>query len=113
MGIAILKAGRVIVALKGATAAEMADHIRNGYPQHIPDIEVLTADEYPDDALPALSPPTPEEIEAKDAEKLQNAFLKAIIADRFELENRVRVLEGKVSITETQYRTAVRAILGL
>ena len=113
MGIAILKAGRVIVVLKGATVAEMADHIRNGYPQYIPDLEILTVDEYPDDALPALALPTPEDIAAKDAEKLQNTFLRAILADRFELENRIRALEGKATITETQYKAAVRAKLGL
>ena len=113
MGIAILKAGRVIVVLKGATAAEMADHIRNGYPQYIHDLGTLVADEYPDDALPALSPPTQEEIESKELDMLQNAFLKAILVDRFELENRIRTLEGKVLITETQYKTAIRTKLGL
>lgn len=113
MGIAVLKSGRVVLVLKGATIEELADHIRNGYPQYIAELSSLAAVDYPDDALPPLDLPTPEEIAARDAERLQNAFLKAIIADRFELENRVRILEGKPAITETQYRTAVRTKLGI
>lgn len=101
MGITIQKDGRVVVALSGATAEEMADHIRNGYPALIPELQAgnLKAGFCPDDALPPVTqfaPPIPltvEELaEAKEKEKLvavaQN--IPAIVLDH---ENRILALE--------------------
>lgn len=110
MGIAILKAGRVIIALTGATVAELADHIRNGYPQYVADLTNLTAVEYPDDSLPPVdppAPPTPEELEAIEAKAELDLALRKMFLVAFNHENRIRALEGKASIARAQFKTAL------
>ena len=113
MGIAIRKAGKVIATLAGATAEELADHIRNGYPQYAEDIPSLSAEEHPDDALPPVDPPPPlspaelSVIEAK--EQLDLATKKTFLA-ALNHENRIRALEGKPAITTAQFKAALTAL---
>jgi hypothetical protein len=115
MGIAILKAGKVIVVLKGAVAAELAEHVRNGYPQFLADLQAgnLTVQAYPDNALPSVAPPdppTPEEIAAAEANAELDVIARKMFLVAFNHENRIRVLEGKQPVTKAQFKTAVEAI---
>ena len=113
MGIAILKAGKVILVLQGAKIAELADHIRNGYPQFIPDLPSLTAVDYPDNALPPLDappPPTPEELAAAEAKAQLDLALKKIFQVALNHENRIRALEGKAAVTAAQFKLALASL---
>jgi hypothetical protein len=113
MGIAILKSGRVIVVLKGAKVAELADHIRNGYPQFVPDLPSLTAVEYQDDALPSVDPPgppTPEEQAVIEAKEQLDIAMKKVFQVALNHENRIRALEGKAAITAAQFKAALASL---
>jgi hypothetical protein len=112
MGIAILKAGKVVVTLIGAKPEELADHIRNGYPQFIPDLPVLTAEELPDDALPPVDPPfvvppTSEELAALEAKAQLDLATRKMFQVAFNHENRIRALEGKVAVSAAQFKAAL------
>jgi hypothetical protein len=63
--------------------------------------------------VPTVNPMTQAEIDAQEHAALSGAFVRALLTDRFELENRVRVLEGKAQITEAQFKTALKTKLGL
>lgn len=57
-------------------------------------------------------PLTVAELQEKDVAEVETTFtvptiLRAMIKDRFDLENRVRVLEGKPTITLAQFKTAL------
>lgn len=108
MGIAILKSGKVIITLKGAVASEFTDHIRNGYPQYIPDIPILTAVEYADDSLPPLEPPdppTPEEVAARMDRTLYDLVMLKIGKAAFEIVNEIQALKGQAPLTKVQFRS--------
>jgi len=116
VGIAILKSERVIVVLRGAVPSDMADHIRNGFPQYIPDLPILIAVEYPDDVLPPIGPPpppTPEELAATEAEIFQNALLCGTTKVLLNHENRILKLEAKPAITMEQFKTTLKKILDI
>ena len=57
-------------------------------------------------------PPTAEQLRAVDVAEVEKTFtaptiLRALIKDRFDLENRIRVLEGKPAITLAQFKAAL------
>lgn len=110
MGIAILKAGRVILTLKGATIAELADHILKGYPQYVPDLPSLTAEEHPDDALPPIDPPSAEDLAAAEEKAQFDLVVKKMFRVALNHENRIRVLEGKTAVTAAQFKAALIAL---
>jgi hypothetical protein len=57
-------------------------------------------------------PPTTEQLRIMDAAEVEATFtvpsiLRALIKDRFDLENRIRVLEAKSTITLAQFKAAL------
>lgn len=97
--------GNPVFSITGARVAELEAHIRNGYQDLIGELANLTGEEVADLSGVTFSPrPVTEEM-------IQNALLKAILTDRFELENRIRLLEAKAPITAEQYRTALKTKL--
>jgi hypothetical protein len=57
-------------------------------------------------------PLTTEQLRIQDAAVVETTFtvptiLRALIKDRFDLENRIRVLEGKPTITLAQFKAAL------
>jgi hypothetical protein len=56
---------------------------------------------------------TAEEIAARDEAAFQKELARGILKALFNHENRIRALEGKAAITIDQFRTAIKAILGV
>lgn len=113
MGIAILKDGKVVVALAGAKTSEVEDHIRNGYPQYIPDLPSLVAVEHPDDALPQVDPPALPAVPAVDVEAMEReSIISGSDAILLDIENRLRALEGREAGTKADLLSVVAASKG-
>lgn len=52
-------------------------------------------------------------LSARDEIRFQNLVVKGIEKVLFNHENRIRVLEGKAAVSAGQFRTAVKAVLGV
>ena len=57
--------------------------------------------------------PTPEQIAAQEEGKIKEGLLRILLEDRFEQENRLRVLESKAPITRAQFIDALKARFGM
>lgn len=57
--------------------------------------------------------PTADEAQADLEGRIRDRLLRTFIEDRFELENRLRALEAKASITRSQFLDALKARVGL
>ena len=55
-------------------------------------------------------PPTPEEIAAADDRSFSSVAIGKIAKAFFNHENRLRILEGKPSVTWEQFKTAIRGL---
>ena len=115
--IEVRKNGVLKVFLLDVTASAIERHISNGYPDLAEDYVagLLTITEIVGEPIV-----TPEDVadqaartSVQEEEKIRTGLLRILLTDRFGLENRLRVLAGKASVTREQFLDAVKARLGL
>jgi hypothetical protein len=77
---------------------------------------VLTNENYVVDGVPvyiAPPPPTPEELAAEEAREFMRRYQISAVSVLYEIDKRLRVLEGAPAITLDQFKQGLKTFLGL